>query len=383
MMKKYVVISGFHLVENNRGSAALGYGSVQFMEERDFLHEGQIIIDYRLFKNPFKKQNRETKVETCEIAGKKWVHITYNVFYGEMLMLKYFHLALPFTQLAKTIKDVDLVAAINGGDGFSDLYNNKLFKSRLVSIDIAMFFKKSLIILPQTLGPFVHRRNYLKARKILKYAKSVFVRDKQFISELEAMGVKYEVTKDLSYYMKPQIFDIHIERNAIGINISGLAYSNKFNALSDQFANYPILMKKLISRFQKMGKTIYLIPHSYNYDFPEVNNDDLQASKDIYNKLENKDKVFLINDDLISPKIKYIISQMSFFIGARMHANFAAIFTNVPLFGLAYSYKFEGAFQENNIEDSVYMINNMKEEEVSPLIERIVEKYNNTIKKDL
>lgn len=381
-MKKYVVISGFHLVENNRGSAALGYGSVQFMEERGFLHEGQIIIDYRLFKNPFKKQNRETKVETCEIAEKKWVHITYNVFYGEMLMLKYFHLTLPFTQLAKTIKDIDLVAAINGGDGFSDIYNNKLFKSRLVSTDIAMFFKKTLIILPQTLGPFIHKKNYLKARKILKYAKSVFVRDRQFIPELEAMGVKYEVTKDLSYYMKPQIFDIHLEKNAIGINISGLTYFNKFNALSDQFATYPILMKKLISRFQKMEKTIYLIPHSYNYDFPEVNNDDLQASKDIYNKLENKDKVILINDDLISPKIKYIISRMSFFIGARMHANFAAIFTNVPLFGLAYSYKFEGAFQENGIEDSVYMINNMKEDEIDPLIERILEKYNNTIKKD-
>lgn len=113
-----------------------------------------------------------------------------------------------------------------------------------------------------------------------------------------------------------------------------------------------------------------------------MNNDDLQASKDIYNKLENKDKVILINDDLISPKIKYIISRMSFFIGARMHANFAAIFTNVPLFGLAYSYKFEGAFQENGIEDSVYMINNMKEDEVDPLIERILEKYNNTIKED-
>lgn len=44
---------------------------------------------------------------------------------------------------------------------------------------------------------------------------------------------------------------------------------------------------------------------------------------------------------------------MSFFIGTRMHANFAAIYTGVPLFGLAYSYKFEGAFNANGLDGKI------------------------------
>lgn len=59
--------------------------------------------------------------------------------------------------------------------------------------------------------------------------------------------------------------------------------------------------------------------------------------------------VFL-DEDLTSPKVKYVISQMSFFIGTRMHANFAAIYTDVPVFGLAYSFKFDGAFTANGLD---------------------------------
>ena len=53
---------------------------------------------------------------------------------------------------------------------------------------------------------------------------------------------------------------------------------------------------------------------------------------------------------------------MDYFIGTRMHANFAAIFSHIPVFGLAYSYKFEGAFNANglNAEKQVVMINNIK-----------------------
>ena len=67
---------------------------------------------------------------------------------------------------------------------------------------------------------------------------------------------------------------------------------------------------------------------------------------------------------------------MDYFVGTRMHANFAAIFTKTPVFGLAYSYKFEGAFAVNGLKDSTYMINNMKEEEIPSLIDRINKKFN-------
>lgn len=69
---------------------------------------------------------------------------------------------------------------------------------------------------------------------------------------------------------------------------------------------------------------------------------------------------------------------MKFFIGTRMHANFAAIYTNVPLFGLAYSYKFAGAFNANGLdgEKQTYMINNLKNEQIQEVVDKILNLYN-------
>ena len=134
-------------------------------------------------------------------------------------------------------------------------------------------------------------------------------------------------------------------------------------------------MKAIVRYFQSQNVPIYLIPHSYNYNHPEESNDDLVAIKDLYAKLEDRTNVHVIDRDMISPQVKYVISQMSFFIGTRMHANFAAIYTKVPLFGLAYSYKFQGAFEASGIFDSTAMINNITEAECDGIVKQIAEKY--------
>lgn len=68
---------------------------------------------------------------------------------------------------------------------------------------------------------------------------------------------------------------------------------------------------------------------------------------------------------------------MTFFIGARMHANFAAIYTKVPVFGMAYSYKFEGAFNANGLDGKAQtsMINNLRTEDIEDYISKIDRLY--------
>lgn len=374
-MKPYIIISGLNFRDNNRGTAALSYGSLSFLNERELLSKETKILNFRFVKNLFKSKNRGTNIQKIDIAGVKWECLTVNVFFVEALLFKYLHVCLPFTNLGRMIKQVEYVAAINGGDGFSDIYNTTSFLNRLPDINLTMKFNIPVIILPQTLGPFRESKNKVIADRILCYASQIFVRDDKYASDLEAMGLKYEQTRDLSYYMKPEPFNIEIKANAIGINISGLAYSNKFRTLSGQFSTYPYLINKLIVYFQQKNIAIYLIPHSYNYQKVEVANDDLEAARDVYSKLHDKSNIILIDQDLISPQIKFIISQMKFFIGTRMHANFAAMYTGVPLFGLAYSYKFQGAFEANGIYDSTAMINDISEKEADAIVERIVTKY--------
>lgn len=373
MRKKFFIISGMSLKDNNRGTAALGYGAFSFLLERGFVTEGMELLEIKYNDSLFRKD------EVCEkisIQGSVWNKRTVYVSLNVSRIQRHLGIVLPFTKLARIQRQVAFVAAINGGDGFSDIYNTNSFRDRLADTILAMSGNVPLIQLPQTLGPFSKPENYELAKRILQYSQHVYIRDTKYVSELEKMGVKYEITKDLSAYMQPEEWNIDIAPGSIGINVSGLAYSNNFRALSGQFDAYPELIEKIITHFQTKNKTIYLIPHSYNYNKPEVSNDDLEASKAVYNSLIDKTNVVIIDKDLISPQIKYLISKMSFFIGTRMHANFAAIYTHVPVFGLAYSYKFEGAFEANGLsKDQTCLINNINNSDIEKIIKKIDSLY--------
>lgn len=376
-MKKYFIISGLALNDNNRGTAALGYGAFTFLFDRGYVKEGQevmiLIPTRRIWKRGF--------IEEKNIQGRTWRFRTVYIPKYELNLARRFNLCIPFSRSWRNMRKVSLVAAINGGDGFSDIYGTALFYFRLPDSFFAMCNKTPLIQLPQTYGPFSIPENYRLARRILTYATRVFVRDKKYMEELDKMGVKYEECKDLSAYMQPEEWNIDIAPGAIGINISGLAYSNTFKTLSGQFETYPDLIDELIKYFQEKNKPIYLIPHSYNYNKPETSNDDLEACKLAYDRLADKSNVTVVDADMTAPQVKYVISKMSFFCGTRMHANFAAIYSNVPVFGLAYSYKFEGAFNSNGLDGNrqTALINNIHREDIANILKKIDKFYNTVV----
>lgn len=382
-MKKYILISDFCLTARNRGTAALSYGSLAFLRKKGYLKERQEIAQYSICWNPLRSIFRPVKRDTIEVQGHlvTFAHFTTNIF--EYKLWKKMGLSLPFTTWGKFVKNVALVAAINGGDGFSDIYGEWMWNSRLREIKFAIKNKTPLILLPQTIGPFKSPKILAEAKQIMKYASAVYVRDSKYTKNLDEIGIKYELTNDLSAYMIPEPWNIDIRPNAIGINVSGLAYSNKFRDLAGQFSNYPKLMTRLVQHFQKKGKTIYLISHAFGYNNPEWDNDDMISSREFYDSLQDKTNVILVDKDLTSPQVKYLISKMTFFIGTRMHANFAAIFTNVPVFGLAYSFKFQGAFENNGIYNRIAMINNISTTEISRIVEQIDTAYEEDVIKKL
>lgn len=373
-MKKYFILSGLGLKDNNRGTAALGYGAFSFLVQKGCLRQGQELLVIKYVRNPFK---RRTEAEELNIQGNTWVKKTVRLWSVHKWLLRKCGVVIPFMELSRLVKQIDFVAALNGGDGFSDIYNTRTFMMRLPETLFAMKTGIPVIQLPQTMGPFADKKNYELAVKILRYSKTVYVRDRKFVEELDKLGIKYELTKDLSAFMKPEPWDIDIKPNSVGVNVSGLCYSNSFRALRGQFDEYPNLVNCIIEHFQNKGVHVYLIPHSYRFGNPEDSNDDIVACQQAFNRLSSKDNVTFINQDLTSPKVKYVISQMSFFVGSRMHANFAAIYTGVPVFGLAYSYKFKGAFEANGLdaEKQTVMINNITSDEIEGIVNKIDDFY--------
>lgn len=379
LRKKYIIIKNFSIHQPNRGNTALNIGAVSFLKEKGLMNDDHEIISFVFYKNPFKKQYRKEVHENNEIDGKPCKSHIIPVFYLQQRLCVKWGIVLPFTKFGRLIRNVAYEAADYGGDGFSDIYGDGALNARYSQTVVLKKLGIPLLILPQTIGPFQRQYNYDYAKGLLEYADSVYVRDEKFVDELNKLNIPYTKTKDLSAFMKPLPWDIDVKPNAIGINVSGLAYSNKFKGLVGEFDSYPRLISEIIAHFRSAGHPIYLIPHSYNYALPDENNDDIVACREVYQNLEDKTDVYLIDRDLVSPQIKYVISKMTFFIGTRMHANFAAIYTNTPVFGLAYSYKFEGAFVNNGLgADQTYMINNLQESEIPDvlnMIDKIYSKY--------
>ena len=378
-MKKYVDISGFNIKQSNRGNAALSYGALGFLLEKGYLHEGQELVYFHKFNNPFKLRNIRTITEEYVINGKKWkLNIVPLPIWEKKLAMKGIY--LPFTPFGRAVKHVELEAADYGGDGFSDIYGDGDFIRRMNQTFVLWKKNIPLIMLPQTVGPFKKKENYDLAVKIMRYAKEIYVRDGKFIPEFEKLGLKYTQTKDISSFMVPEPWDIEITPKAVGLNVSGLAYCNTFHGLEGQFDVYPELIDRLINHFREKGCTVYLIPHSYTYNCPD-DNDDMVACRQAYERLTDKNNVVLVDKNMTAPQVKYIISRMTFFMGARMHANFAAIYTGVPVFGTAYSYKFEGAFNANGLDGKkqTAMLNNMKQSEIDAYIQKIDDFYTESL----
>jgi len=374
--KQYVIFSDFNLRSNNRGTAALGYGAMEFLVKEGFVDEDYSIVRFRFYRNPLRMKQRIV-THKLDANGKKRKYLTVSAWVFEKWLYK--HKLLFFNSLFKRFVKNTMVGAINGGDGLTDIYGEYWLNYRLPEINLAIELGMPFVILPQTIGPFIEEKNKEWILSILKKADKIYVRDSNFVEELEKNHLPYIKSNDLSFFMEPAPFSIDIKKPCIGINVSGLAYSNRFGKLAGEFGNYPKLMTEVVRLFQTKGCNIYLIPHAYNVKNPETDNDDMVSTREFYEGLEDKSGVHFIDMDLLSPQIKYLISQMDFFIGTRMHANYAAIFTGTPVFGLAYSYKFKGAFENNGILNRTYDINNLEESRINHVVAAIERAYDEDI----
>ena len=270
----------------------------------------------------------------------------------------------------KDLNRISNVFSISGGDAFSDIYGTKTFRYMNWVSYVAAIARKKLVLLPQTLGPFKEKKNLDIAKKIIVNSEKIFIRDFTFTNVLEDLKVDYILSHDVSFFMQAEKLDLNIPSNAIGINISGLLYYNIFRGLSGRFPYYKELLIQLIEQFQRLNVPIIFIPHTYNFNDPIPYEDDLLAATDFFNILKDKRNISIMNKDYTAPQLKYIISKCDFFIGSRMHANFAAIYSKVPVYGLSYSYKFEGSFNKYNLINNHSMVIDLK----SDMITRIVSK---------
>lgn len=246
-------------------------------------------------------------------------------------------------RLRKKISECDWVFDLTKGDSFSDIYGMKRFV--LQDIEKRLAYKySSLIISPQTIGPFYSKFAKREAIKALKKANAVFARDQRSKEYVESIcyGVDVTATSDLAFYLPyERKMKLNLDgKTHIGINISGLLWNGGYTGKNEfgLICDYRKFTYKLIQELENDKFQVYLFAHVY-----------MDGGDDDYEICEYLHSVF--PDTVLIPRFsspidaKSFMSSLDLVIGARMHATIGAISAGTPVLPFSYSRKFEGLYE--------------------------------------
>ena len=168
--------------------------------------------------------------------------------------------------------------------------------------------------------------------KDLKMYDKIVARESLTYNALLDSGLKNTVLyPDPAFTLMPVNSEISL-KNTIGINVSPMImdYSSDSSVV---FEAFKALIKYIC---EKTNFDIALIPH-----VTAASTNDLDTLKALKYSFDTDKRVCLYND-MDCQKLKHIISQCRFFIGARTHATIAAYSTCVPTLVCGYSVKAKG-----------------------------------------
>ncbi len=285
------------------------------------------------------------------------------------------------------VDDMGVVAAISGGDSFSDIYGLVRFIYVSLPQALALLMRKRLVLLPQTMGPFKGRIARWGARCIIRNADAVYSRDRLGPGVVESLfgskgePVKVRFCNDVAFALEPRV-PAYIDcegiapeeftnGNLAGVNVSGLLFSrgHQWSGSLGLQVDYRTLVLKLIEMLiRDKNVTVLLVPHV----FGEGGESDPPACRTVYESLKDEfaGRIGMVTGRYDQSEIKHIIGRCHFFIGSRMHACIAAVSQCVPAVSIAYSDKFTGVMETAGVESLVPDPRKMSEEEILEIVDQ-------------
>lgn len=268
------------------------------------------------------------------------------------------------------IDTCDAVLDVSGGDSFSDIYGIERFNNINRPKQIAINRKKTLILLPQTYGPYNNKKVKKQAINSVIKAKISWARDEDSYKVLkDLLGEKFSPKKhhcgvDMAFGLEPitpneltpsflneWVCNKEQHTPLVGINVSGLIYNDIENSkISYGFkADY----KKIVNDFvfwllENTNSKVVLIPHVM--DVAGHFESDFEACNNVYKSAEYKyrNRVIASQSILNESQVKWLISKMDWFCGTRMHSTIAGLSSLVPTASISYSDKTKGVFDTCN-----------------------------------
>ena len=242
-------------------------------------------------------------------------------------------------------------AQLESVDAFVDISGYALSSQRgeprsvsyLDQIKVAKKFNKPYFIMPQSIGPFdYHNKAKMDAmlKEYLPYPVIIYPREEDGYRLLtEQYGLKnvkqsFDLVLQNKTIKEGNIFTAG-HRASVPVLPEGRKTAVIPNMRNFEFADRgPIikLYKAIIEKLQSLDRKVYLMRHS---------TEDLEACQLIYDALDNKEGVEILENDFDCIEFGKVISQFDFIIGSRYHSIVHSLKNAVPAIVLGWAVKYQ------------------------------------------
>ena len=273
--------------------------------------------------------------------------------------------------LLRSLRGLDGVLDISGGDSFADLYGDWRFRAVTAPKALAIALGVPLVLLPQTYGPFSTDETSRRARALLIRARRVWARDVHSLAVVrELLGPDFSAERhrdgvDVAFGLPARapsdeagetVRSLREDGVLLGLNVSGLLFHREEQARGQYGLATPyrtLIAALLGALLEDPAARVLLIPHVVFPCSPEE--DDVTACETLRAGLPAD----LAGRVSVAPtlgdprEIKWVISHCDWFCGTRMHACIAALSLGIPTLGIAYSDKTAGVFETLSLAEHV------------------------------
>lgn len=233
--------------------------------------------------------------------------------------------------------------------------------SRMWDIIIAKkVFKKSIVVFPNSVGPFRTKLGRFMARIALNNVDFILLRESyshQFIEDLK-IKTPTLTTSDIAILLKSSQtkFIQGLPKPVIGVS-PGL-YAASFS--EDKQREYISAHSKVLDCVvEKYGVNIVFLPHEES----GLKHDDLSFCKMVLRDMTHKDKARMMNAKPLEEFNNYL-AELDLLISSRMHPAVLASSDKVPTVVIAYDHKQTGFFNQLGLDNCTIDINQVSFEKL-------------------
>ena len=202
---------------------------------------------------------------------------------------------------------------------------------------------KPLVIWGASVGPFDRNPKFERfAAAELSKVTLICARESETLAYLKRLGISHNVrlVSDPAFVLEPREVNLDkaeleiIKKPCIGINMSFLI--GKYWKGSRSWLD--CATKNVKNVLETTGLPILFVPHVV-----QRHNNDYHFMKQIMVRLNPySDRMAILSPEYNCQEIKWVISKLTAFIGARTHSTIAALSSNVPTISIGYSMKARG-----------------------------------------